>query len=285
MMIAVVIPSHNRREKLLRCLASVSALSTEEPVVAVVVLDGCRDGSFEAICERYPEAVVVQGDGSLWWSGSINAGLEAGKSWGASHFLLLNDDVTVHPDLLTQLLKTSRRYPNGLVGSVVTSLENPKEIWCAGGEVNWLGKGVWMRKQRSSEPDWPVGWLPGMGTLIPADALRLLKEMDAAAFPQYFGDTDFSLRAGRVGLPLRVCGKAEIYNETASTGLLLESGPVDWAHVKNVLFSIRSHADMRTRLRFWLRHCPLALVPYQFARFYGPALASILKNRLRYGTR
>ena len=131
-------------------------------------------------------------------------------------------------------------------------------------------------------PEWntpaEVRWLPGMGTLIPAEVIERVGMMDANAFPQYFGDVDFSLRARRAGVPLVVCPEARLYNDVASTGVLVPPGPMDISSAVTVLCSIRSHASWRTRWRFWLRHCPWPLVAWQATRFYIPLMAAIAKK-------
>ena len=129
----------------------------------------------------------------------------------------------------------------------------------------------------------PVDWLPGMGTLIPVEIFQQLRGMDASSFPQYFGDTDFTLRARLAGVPILVCPQSILRNDIDSTGLLWRRGPVDLPRLRMILFSQRSHANFATRLRFWRRHCPAGLWAWQWLRFYGPLFASVLVNGLRFG--
>ena len=78
-LVGIVIPTHNRREQLLRCLRSISALTVSNYQV-IVVLDGCTDGSLEAVQEQFPDSLCVEGGGSLWWSGAMNEGFKAGEA-------------------------------------------------------------------------------------------------------------------------------------------------------------------------------------------------------------
>ena len=262
---------------------------------AVVVFDGCTDGSQEAVAQRFPETLIVEGDGDLWWSGAINAGIDAGRKLGVRYFCLLNDDVMPEAHMLAALVQAAETHPGALMGSTIYFMRDRKRIWCAGGYTNWLSQGAYMRGDRCElgpERIMPteVQWLPGMGTLIPSEVIDRIGRMDARAFPQYFGDTDFSMRAYRAGIPVMVSPDAILYNDVESTGVLLPSGAIKWRTACNVLFSIRSHANVRIRLRFWLRHCPLPLVPWQVVRFYLPLCATIAKKLtwdrlLRTGTR
>jgi len=280
--VTVIIPTHNRREKLLECLSQVVCLDGAT-IIPVVVFDGCTDGSVEAVALEFPSVIRVLGDGNLWWSGAIDAGIEAAQALNADYYCLLNDDVIPDIHMVKALLQAEKSNRGALIGSMICFLRDRERIWCAGGYSNWLGSGVTMRGNGGKiGPEWEeiaeVQWLPGMGTLISRDVIERIGNMDQLAFPQYFGDTDFSLRAHRAGIRVMVCPDAVLYNDVESTGVLLPSGAITWAIARNVLFSMRSHANMKIRLRFWLRHCPLPLVPWQVTRFYLPLFAVITKK-------
>src|SRR4051794_1506188 len=98
-LVAAVIPTHNRKDLLLRCLGCVSGFP-DAACRPVVVFDGCTDGSQAAVSERFPAVLTVEGNGALWWSGAINAGIERALELGAGYILLLNDDVQPEPDML-----------------------------------------------------------------------------------------------------------------------------------------------------------------------------------------
>jgi GT2 family glycosyltransferase len=280
--VAIVVPTHNRAASLLGCLAHVYAME-EVSVQVVVVFDGCTDGSQEAVRKRFPEVLRVEGDGSLWWSGAINKGIEVARGLGIRYFCLLNDDVRPDPGMLNALTRTASEHPGALIGSMIYQMNERDRIWSAGGFTRWWGPGVWMRAGRQADATGggralQVHWLPGMGTLIPASAIQRIGLMDAERFPQYFGDADFCLRARRAGIPVLLCPEARLYNDVSSTGELLPEGAIDWRRAVSIFCSLRSHANWRTRWCFWLRHCPRALILWQALRFYLPLLAAIAKK-------
>ena len=180
-------------------------------------------------------------------------------------------------------MSSSANFPGALIGATICFMKERNRIWCAGGYANWLGAGITMRGNGSMiGPDLAkvaeVQWLPGMGTLIPTEVIDRVGGFDKRAFPQYFGDTDFSLRVHRAGIKVMVSPDALLYNDVASTGVLLPAGAISLKTARNVLFSMRSHANLKIRMRFWMRHCPLPLVPWQAARFYVPLCAAIFKK-------
>jgi GT2 family glycosyltransferase len=110
--LAVVIPVHNRRAISLACLERLRQVPQESfELKLYVVDDGSSDGTAVSIREAFPEVRLLQGDGSLWWSGAMNLGMEAALQDGAEYLLSLNDDTSFEPGLLPALLLVASRRP------------------------------------------------------------------------------------------------------------------------------------------------------------------------------
>ncbi len=69
-----MIPVHNRKKLTRECLASLQNQDTKHFTV-IVVDDGSTDGTSEMIRAEFPDTILLQGDGGLWWVGSINKGI------------------------------------------------------------------------------------------------------------------------------------------------------------------------------------------------------------------
>lgn len=106
MRIAALITCFNRKDKTLQCLRGLAAQELPEGTVVETVLvdDGSRDGTAEAVLEEFPATRVLTGDGSLYWCGGMRkAWREAAKS-DPDFYLLLNDDTLLLPAALRALL-------------------------------------------------------------------------------------------------------------------------------------------------------------------------------------
>src|SRR3989344_967125 len=117
--IAVVVPVHNRRETTLGYLRQMREIHADGVSLDLVIVDdGSTDGTVQAIHERYPNVVVLQGDGNLWWTGAVNKGVQYAldKDYGA--VLIMNDDLELDDAFLMHLLKVARENPDSLVSSV-----------------------------------------------------------------------------------------------------------------------------------------------------------------------
>jgi cellulose synthase/poly-beta-1,6-N-acetylglucosamine synthase-like glycosyltransferase len=103
---SVVVPSHNRRDQLLDVLAGLARQTARQAMEVVVVLDGCHDGSANAVREiAWPFALKVVEQPT--------AGVAAARNRGAleaSHDLLvlLDDDLVPAPHMEERLSSEQR---------------------------------------------------------------------------------------------------------------------------------------------------------------------------------
>ena len=121
-MIFVVIPTFNRKETLLRCLA---CLAAQDVAHRTILSDsGSTDGTAEAVKQAFPDTLVLEGHSELFWTGAVCLALEwvAGNADANDYFLLLNDDTEFEPGYLNALLDSAAEDPKRIVGSVCTDL-------------------------------------------------------------------------------------------------------------------------------------------------------------------
>ena len=104
----VIIPVHNRREITLGCLACLRAAGDLDWANVVVVDDGSTDGTAEAIRGQFPEVILLNGDGNLWWTGGIVLGMKEGVRRQAEVIVWLNDDSHLRPGSLKALVNHTR---------------------------------------------------------------------------------------------------------------------------------------------------------------------------------
>ena len=96
---SVVVPSHNRRDQL-NVLAGLARQTAREAMEVVVVLDGCRDGSANAVrAIAWPFALKVVEQPAGGFAAARNRG-----ALEASHDLLvlLDDDLVPAPSLVSE---------------------------------------------------------------------------------------------------------------------------------------------------------------------------------------
>jgi GT2 family glycosyltransferase len=205
--IAIVVLNWNRRDDTLGCLQSLAEAQIDGAALFVVD-NGSRDGSVEAIRQRFPAVRVVALPENRGFAGGNNAGMRAALAAGAHGVLLLNNDTRVAPDFLVPMLWALDAYPRAAaVCSAIHRLDRPEMLDVAYARVRF--------EQRDAVQLCGVNALPGDGfgsrceievavgcsMLITAAALRDVGLFDERYFA-YHEDVDWSLRARRAGYQL-----------------------------------------------------------------------------------
>ena len=272
-MIYIVIPVHNRRELTRRCLACLAA-QTYLHHREVVIDDGSTDGTSEMIRQEFPDALLLPGDGNLWWTEATNVGIRKvqqllGTTATANDFLLtLNDDTEVKPDYLQTLLDTEMAHFPCIVGSPSVDIAQPDKLEFAGTRMNLFLAGG---HQLAADYDYSYATLvakttevktdslPGRGTLIPMEVFAKVGLYDSVRFAHYMADVEFSVRANKAGYPLFVSTKSVVGEHVTATGIFLQQRP-GWADFVRSFSSIRSPTNLTVRYHFAMVHSKTKLL-------------------------
>jgi GT2 family glycosyltransferase len=203
--VCALLACFNRREKTLACLEALLASRGLAHVKLRVILvdDASTDGTPTAVRERYPRIHVVETEGDLYWCRSMHRAMQLAMKQGHQHLLWLNDDVLPDPDALARLLISHdalRRSPDQPMIMVGSTREPAGPRITYGGERR---RGGWnplafKHVQPSNVPQ-AVHTFNGNIVLINQAAAARVGNLDPA-FEHAMGDTDYGLRATRLGV-------------------------------------------------------------------------------------
>jgi GT2 family glycosyltransferase len=272
-MIEIVIPVHNRRAITLRCL-ELLAQQVQAKFTITVVDDGSSDGTSEAIRDRFPDVDVLRGDGSLWWSGATNLGVQhaLSRSKPADYIFFLNDDVEFDSDYLACMERSAKAHPGHLIGSLSVHKEDPARVfWCGQAASHRQCHFGYVRRD-SLAGCVPAEALPGRGMLVPREVFDRVGLLDAKAFPQYKADLDLSLRARKAGFGLLCCC------DTVIMVMVSQTGPGSIYRKDRFSVFLRSFWDPRSpnylppQWRFCMKHYGVQ-GPWQFTKGTGKKVA------------
>jgi GT2 family glycosyltransferase len=188
---AIIIPVHNRREVTLRCLRHLKGLGLQENFRVVVVDDGSADGTSRAISAEFPEIVLLQGDGELYWTGAMLLGMQRSLKIDAKFLFWLNDDCLPEPGCLERMLEYLQMNPRSVCGAscfTEASLVPVKTAFRGRTDFSAFGNSVT-----------EVQGLSGYCVGIPAQLCSEVGLPNAKRLPHYAGDTIYTLRAYRKG--------------------------------------------------------------------------------------
>ena len=207
--IAVALACHNRREKTLKCLASLfgQILKDEIELTVILVDDGSCDGTSDAVEKLFPSVCLLQGNGDLYWNGAMHKALEEALKEPHDFHFWLNDDVLLYPTALQQLIST---YENMLLKTnrcsiVVGAFCDP--------ESHTRSYGGLRRSSRlhplkfapvfNEEISLPCHTFEANGVLVPAAVFKKIGIIESrfSGF-QNTGDTEYGLRATMAGMAI-----------------------------------------------------------------------------------
>lgn len=255
--ISIVTPVHNNIDHTLAFLKSVSKIKYDN-LETIIIDDGSTDGTAETLDQKYPNVILLKGDGNLWWSGSTNLGVQEAIKNKADYVFTINNDVELDPNIFNALVKTAKDKPKSVIGCIIFYMTDHDRVWYFGGDLSDKIADIEMYKGRAA--DFPklteTGVLTGMGVFIPVDVFREIGDYDAKNFPQYFADSDFSLRAKAAGYMLLVDPAAKVYSDVGSSWIRAKLKNPTPGFIYQLFFKDRSPHSIKIRYKFYRRYWP-----------------------------
>lgn len=274
-----VVPVHNRWEQTRQCLLGLRN-QTFPNLRTFVVDDGSTDGTKKNLEAEFPEVAVVPGDGTLWWAGGVNRGMEAAlREASEEDFLLIvNNDLSFDDDFLSRLCRESVERGRASLAPVSRDRRTGETVDC-GLIVDWkAGKIVSAERSggrgRTREPD----AFSTRGLLLPvpvATGAGLLREKD---LPHYLSDVEYTLRIRKLGFPIHRAESAFATLDTATTGLKVKPGTSSsWQEIRDHFFDYRSPSNIIHWMRFLRICCPRKYLPRWIRKVTAAEMKFVVK--------
>ncbi|MBI5439836.1 MAG: glycosyltransferase family 2 protein [Deltaproteobacteria bacterium] len=222
----------------------------------------------------------------VYWTGAIRLGVEHALANAARSILFFNQDVTVGPGYFERLAATTARFPDAVIGSAVVYAQHEGLVWSAGARTEWLGRGFRVLHHGGSveqlpEEPFPVDWLFGMGTYVPASVFGKIGLPDADRFPMAWGDADFTLRARGAGITILLDPGLRLSHEVGRYDARVAPAP-SFAEYVSWLRSPTHNISLSAQREVWRRHGPRGLWRISFALRFVFLLVNFVRIRLLF---
>ena len=289
---SVVIPTYNRKSSILELLERIYTIYPQNSgfdMEIIVVNDGSSDGTRKALALQFPGVTVINGDGSWWWTRSVNEGCRHALENNSNANLLFNDDIFPEKKYFENLLTAAQNEPDAIIGSLNLTDEKEKRLFFSGvpSFCWWSGKNSQYYDFLSSyDPELsglqPSVVLPGRGLWIPAGVFDRIGFFDQRHLPQYKADYDFVLRAHENGLKTLISWDAVLLVNVAATGKGATFVKRPLTGFIGSLFNKHSRNSVYKNLFYYFRHYPawaLPLLPVTGLLVTMRQFHSLFKNR------
>jgi GT2 family glycosyltransferase len=245
--VACIVLSYQGKALVLQTLESLYRL--DYPRYRVVVVDnGSSDGTYEAVAAAWPQATLLRVEHNQGISVGLNLGIRHVLEAGDDYLLLLNNDIEVRPDMVTELVAVAESDPAiGAVGPKAYYYSDRNRIWSAGGQLHFrqsitdergnleLDSGQY---ERTEEMD----YVNGCAMLVPRRA-----QLDVGLWDGTFlvsvEDADWCMRAKKKGWRCFYAHRAVLWHMVSPTTGGYKPGRTFQTGRSTMLF-VRKHANL-----------------------------------------
>jgi len=214
--VIAVILNTNHREDTLACLESLARQDYSN--LKIIVLDNAStDGSVDAVQRLYPQVEIISLEQNLGYAGNNNTGIQAAIEQGADWVYVMNEDIELAPDSISQLVRGAESDPQvGMAGPLVYHHSRPTVIQSAGG---WMSR-TWQsfhygqneEDQGQYNQSRPVDWISGCAILVRRQVIEQVGMLDARFF-YYWEETEWCVRTSRQGWKLLFVPQSKIWHK------------------------------------------------------------------------
>lgn len=271
--VGVVVVNWNDVDRSVRCLDSVAATAPDS--ILLLVDNGSSTPPPEYLYDRFDHLRLVTLGKNAGYAAGCNAGARAAFVAGATHVLFLNNDTQVEAGAVDALLAADLDQPGRILGPKIVYQHDPGRVWSAGGLV--VRRSMENHHVGKDDPAVDhvqparVDWTTGCAFFVSAETYRRIGPLDESYF-MYLEDTDWCLRAARLGVSTWLVPEAVVRHEVSATVDALPS----W-HVR--YYAYRNH------YRLALRHAPPAARPLVLADACWTLARALLRSGLSAGHR
>ncbi len=283
--VAIILVNWNGKADTLACLKSLG--EDQYPHKQIFVVDNdSADDSASALEAAYPEVTLIRAGRNLGFTGGNNLGIRQALDAGADYVFLLNNDTTVEPDAVSQLVRAAERRPEaGLLTPAIYYFDEPEKAWFVGSKLD-LKRAVAVHDNthpvQRDDPEREIPWASGCAMLLPAAVIKQAGGFDERYFLNW-EDVDLSLRIRQAGGSIFLVPSARIYHKVGQS-MTKTPGPACYYYTRNHLLLLRSHACGNCLLKYvrMLRDDlrPLARARWQNKPNSAVALSSALHGFL-----
>ena len=266
----------NGLEDTRKCLRSLAALSS--PASVVVVDNASDEDPTQSLKQEFPAVHLIRNSVNAGWSGGNNAGIRFALARGADFIILLNNDTTVHPDLVARLLAAAEAHPQcGIIGPVIRYMDEPELAMTDGTLFNRPGYPGFFQRQPVPEREAVVeetDIVNGCCMMVRATVFERIGLIDDRFFLIH-EEADFCLRSREAGWTCGILAEGLVWHKGSSAFKRSGKRWQRYYDARNLGLLLAKHRTERSKLSSYSHYLRYAYHRYCHEREDGHPDAGI----------
>ena len=215
--VSIIVLNWNGLEDTTECLESLQKITY--PNCEVIVVDnGSKGNDAQELRKRFGNYIhLIQNEKNYGYTGGNNIGIRYALDNGSpDYFVILNNDMVVAPDFLTEMVKVAEGDDSiGIVGPKIYYYDLPDCIYSAGMRISmrW-GRSVILGCKQVDvgqyDAQQEMDCVSGCCLLIKKEVTQQAGMFDESYFC-YWDEVDYSIRARRAGFKIAYTPKASVW--------------------------------------------------------------------------
>ena len=280
--VAAIVLNYNGKKITLEAIESLAQM-TYGNFKILHIDNGSTDGSFEAVAEAFPEVINLRVEKNRGAARGLNFGMKAAYDRGFDYLMIMNNDIGVEPEMLTELVETAAADPAiGAVQPKMYYFWDRDRLWSAGGVLRfWIaptrerGMGELERGQYDRTEE--VDYVNGVAMMVPRDVFAEVGYFDPI-FNLAGEDADWCMRMKRLGYKAVYAHRGVLYHMVSFTTGSYVPKRTFWTGRSLALF-VRRYAGLGGWIKFVVLTVAALKVAWMRELFKGNACAVVQKAR------
>ena len=247
--VAVIIVNWKKYDITSSCIESI--LNSTNSNFKIILVDNESDNKKVKNFKNRNEIEIIQNKKNEGFSKANNIGIDYALKNNYDYTILINNDTIVEKNLIEVLLKTAQAKNFSVVQPLILKY-NGKEIWNAGGRINYFFGNFITRKKVGNSLNSShelTEWLTGCCCLFKTKIFKEIGKLDESFFA-YYEDVDFSLRLKKHGYKIGFTSKTHIYHYESFSSISNNSkggklSPyIHYLNIRNHILILKKHSDL-----------------------------------------
>jgi len=212
--VSIVIPTRNRKEKLVRLIRCIlESVYPKDRLEIVVVDDASQNGTYNEVSRKFPMVKVIRNSKRRFLSGSRNIGLANSKG---KYIFFIDDDNLIEKNTIINLVKfMERNYHIGIAVPLTFCYSIPNQIW-----NNYISDPVPplpLRRKINHPPNTPVEIeMFDNAFLVRRSVFESCGSFDERNFPIHLSEAEFFYRMKKQGYTVALVPSGIVWHDVST---------------------------------------------------------------------